>query len=558
MTTVLEEFVGVLGWKVDSKGPAEFKKQSASIGSGLAKIGALYTAIAGVVTGVIARTNTQTAANYRLAKSMGVSYDWLDRWADGAKAANIGIEQISGAAGYLQRTLGNVEINPSQGKQTIASLRAIGVEFSSIASMSAEDQFDTIATAIGNTDDRATQAAVSAKLFGRSGGIAFARLGELAKSEGKTIGEYINRFKDLEFETAESTAGSFRFSEALNRIKFASEELTTVISAYVGEALAPMMEGLTEWIAANRELVRGKVKEWAQDLARWLKDVYGWIRRLVSALAPVVRLFGGLAGTLKVIVGAYLISKLMTLTKGIDTLSFSMDKAATKAGLLKAGLLAVLAISVSDLMESLADVSNNSMGNVIARGMLNLSDRLQVGLAGILFGAKFSNDADRAKFIAQVQVMGEQMRENIFYAITDGVASAVNWALDALKPIAAFLGLFTYGGSNRKADPNVKTAPGGGTVNPSYNKINPVNESQKKYKAEEARRLQDFKSKEYQKGVPIVVKERKAATSTNSVFNVTVNAPGADGHTIAKHVSKELKKQVKGAIRGGRAAQGEY
>jgi len=79
MLTVLEEFIGKLGWQVDKRGPAEFKKQAGSIGAGLAKIGALYTVIASAITGFVVKTNQQTAATYRLAQSMGVSYDWLDR-----------------------------------------------------------------------------------------------------------------------------------------------------------------------------------------------------------------------------------------------------------------------------------------------------------------------------------------------------------------------------------------------------------------------------------------------------------------------------------------------
>lgn len=531
MSILLEKFYGELGWKVDTKGPAQFEKQKTGIVAGFAKIGAAYTAIAGMVTGFVAHTNAETAATYRLAKSTNVSYDVLKRWGSTTKGVGIGAEGAAQAITFLNRNIGNVAINPGQAAGVNAALKSIGLNLKDVSGMGTEERFNTIVSALGNVDDQATVTAASFKLFGRGGGASFARLAQLAKSQGKTIDEYVGRWKDLEFETDQSVKGAVDFTASMGAIKFAVSEVKATIAGYIGEALVPMLKGAREWISNNRELIRSKLAEWARGTVTWLKGVWRFVELIGRGIGPLVSAFGGLGNVLKLSAIGYLAVKLAAATKGVNdlTLGFNALTRTQIKGFFTgpggvAGLAGVAMLALSDLWDSLQDISNNSWGNRIARQMLNLSDRTTIWVAEMA-GLYFKSDADRAGYIA----------------------ASMNYTAQLLNDSLANIGIFFENIQNKIASFLVWL----GVL-----KAVPKQYQEKKY---QNTRQESVKQMAYYGGGKYLSEMKKSYQNAGAqTINapITVNpSPGMDEKKLAGHVAKELERTMKRAVRTAKAAE---
>lgn len=529
MSILLEKFYGELGWKVDKTGPAQFEKQKTGIANGLKKIAGLYTAAAGIVTGFVAVTNKETAATNRLAQSLGVSFELMHRWGSATQAAGIGAEGATTAITYLNRTIGNVKINPGQAESVSNALKLIGLNLKDVAGMDTEERFNTVVSALGNVEDQTTVTAAAFKLFGRGGGASFARLAQLARSQGKTIDEYVGRWRDLELQTDKSVKGAVDFTASASALKFAFAEVRATIAGYVGEALLPMLKGAREWIANNRELIRSKLAEWARGTVTWLSGVWHFVSLIGKAIGPLVSAFGGLGNVLRMSAIGYLAVKLAAATKGVKDLSIAFG-GLTKLKVKEfftgpggvAGLAAIAMYALSDLWDSVSDISNDSWGNRIARQLLRISDVLIVWGAETFFGKVFGSDAERATFIAQVQ----KNLDNIYSAVASffgRIADAAAKVAGApMKAIAAFGKLVGLENTAYKDRPMPRApAPADYFVGPEWNRRAP----------------------NYYKPQP------------NVTANITVNpSAGMDEKAIAGQVVKTLEKEMKKAVRSQTAA----
>jgi hypothetical protein len=425
MATIIESFVAELGWKVDAQGPKKFEAQKSSILGGFAKIGAAYTAIAGLVTGFVARTNAQTTATYRLSKSLGVSYDWLKSWGDGTKSAGIGIDGIGTAFSFLQKQIGNAEITKNS-KTIDDALKGIGLSYKEISGKEASEQFDMITEAIGNSENKAVQFAAASKVFGRNGGAAFAKLAQLAKSEGKPLSEYVNRFRDLEFETDASVRGAVKFTTAFGKIQFAIGEVKESLAGYIGEALAPMLESMVAWIKANREVIKNKIIEWAKGTATWLKVVWGFVSKIGKAIGPLVNAFGGLGNVLKLVGAAYIASKIGPMAKGLDLASIGVrgltgliGSAGSSVGLTAAVI--GLGVAFESLSHTGEDISSRTDWAARYAAKINVAvDDLQDALL------KFFGVTNLQKR-RSMELAGDKAMSDAFEGMISGMSNVISW-----------------------------------------------------------------------------------------------------------------------------------
>lgn len=131
----------------------------AGIGVGVAALGAI-SAITGKAT--------QEALKYADALDNQshqtlVGVEALQIWNEAAKIAGISSEAITGAAQRLQKSLGE------GADQTRKAITDLGLDFQSLRQLKPEDQFETIASALGHIKDPAEQARIETDLFGKAG-----------------------------------------------------------------------------------------------------------------------------------------------------------------------------------------------------------------------------------------------------------------------------------------------------------------------------------------------------------------------------------------------------
>jgi hypothetical protein len=545
MTTVLEEFVGKLGWQIDQNGPKEFKNQAASVGKAFAKIGAAYSAVAGLVTGFVTRVNNQTAANYRLAKSIGVSYDWLDKWGDATESAGIGAQGVSAAVAYLQKQLGHAALG--QGAQGVqGAVNALGLSFSDLRGMDSGAQLKAIVAGLSAIEDQSKVTAVSSQLLGRSGGVAFANLTRRVRESGMTFDQYLDRFDAYEFETAESAESAFKFAESAEMIGVAFTNIKVVLAAYIGEALLPMLEGAKEWIRNNRELITSKLVDWAKATASWLKSVWDLVSKIGGALGPLIQGFGGLGNVLKYGALGYVAVKFAQATKGVGNLSAGLTTltgAAMKqkmAGFFTgpagvAGLAAVAMASIIDLADSLDDISNNSFGNIISRKILKTKEQIHIWVAETFFGKQFRNDADRANYIAQL----DKAQIVAFERLKARMSAMLDWIMNTANPFKAIV---NFGKNWRESGGAANAANAIAGALGSDSRVSVPNSGGYGGKKIEA---PPNTSGNYFGGVSV-----QAPMTINA-------APGMSANEVATAVNKQLEKTVSRAVKNARSQNAE-
>lgn len=168
------------------------------------------------------------------------------------------------------------------------------------AAKSNEEAFALLTTAMERIDDPSKRAALAAAAFGR-GGLAMtnmmagggAEIDKLRK-EAQRLGLVIGTDKANEAEG---------FVDSITNLTAASQGLSNVLGGRLLPVIQPLIDGLTEWIVVNRELITTNVTGVVQRFAEFLggvdwAGVWGSIERVSYAVGDFVDMIGGLDNAL--------------------------------------------------------------------------------------------------------------------------------------------------------------------------------------------------------------------------------------------------------------------
>ena len=149
----IEEFVAFLGWEVDATELEEFQNQVEDIG-GMLKKAAL--AVAGVTSAMAALTvivNKTTGANIALAKSVGVSAEFLEAMGGVVRPLGFEMENVVDLVEEMNNKIGESAGLGQPISGVTDSLKILGLEFKSLKELAPEDQFIQILDAAKNLED---------------------------------------------------------------------------------------------------------------------------------------------------------------------------------------------------------------------------------------------------------------------------------------------------------------------------------------------------------------------------------------------------------------------
>lgn len=233
-----------------------------------------------------------------LAKETGVSTEFLQKFGYVATKCNMesedfynAIETLTGNVGKLRAGTGPLvtgleKISPALAKQVKEA-------------KSVEEVYGLIMKAIEKVPDAEKKAYIATLAFGEASkkmlNIAGQGADEIARlfEEAEAVG--------LVFDTKSSEA----FSEAMTDLRNSARGLGISIGTKLLPVITPLIEDLSAWITANRELISGKIEEYAKDFAKWLeeidfkeklKSVEGFIEGLVKLIDSVGGVGNALAG----------------------------------------------------------------------------------------------------------------------------------------------------------------------------------------------------------------------------------------------------------------------
>jgi hypothetical protein len=177
----------------------------------------------------------------------------------------------------------------------LGSFASLGISAEELKSLDPDQLFLRLVDALGTIGDPAKSAEIATALFGETG----AALARLAETGSAGIEAMAQRARDFGLVlTPEQIAGAASFRNGLDQLNAALNGLALTVGSQLLPALQPVVDKLTLWIAANKELVSAKVEEIVSKVATAIiqmdfDKLFADITGVVDAIASLIDALGG-------------------------------------------------------------------------------------------------------------------------------------------------------------------------------------------------------------------------------------------------------------------------
>jgi hypothetical protein len=287
MATIVEQFKAILGVDVEPGTQKSLEDIESSLDDVISGFGAMAAAAGAAVAGLVAATavtNKHTAVQTNMAKSLGISAGALENY--GFLLGEIGLDQsvIEKSLKVINDRMGDLAQGSKAPETLTRAMKNLNLEFKDLKDLAPQHQLQAILDASQNAADGQLAMSSATELMGRD---AVKLVGWLREQDSSIVDLLINQAK-MNLQTEEGRQGAVRMTSAMDNLGAVTESTWKLFSGLVGETLSPIIEAFNAWVAANRELIQTKIKEWAEGfgkLVAWL------IPRVKSVIRVVVDLW---------------------------------------------------------------------------------------------------------------------------------------------------------------------------------------------------------------------------------------------------------------------------
>jgi len=236
------------------------------------------------------------------ASRLGITSQALKELSYSAELAGASADVMNDTLKTLQKNVGDAAMGTGE---AAASMKMLGLDVDTIAGMSVDDQFKTIAEAISKIESPALQAALSAKIFGESS----QQLMDVIRGGNDALDENAERLEHLQgtIDDSDNKAVADMY-DAWTDVKMALEGLWEQVSVM----LAPALEWLGHVVA---------------EVIAWVARMVEWFRKLDNVWIGLIAVASPLVGAIVYVAQAWsddeeVIKKVTAATKdnGIETL----------------------------------------------------------------------------------------------------------------------------------------------------------------------------------------------------------------------------------------------
>lgn len=353
---------------------------SSIVGIG-AKVAGMGLAITGSLTAAVMHFATVGSELNDMSARTGIGTTALAELGHAAGMTGASMGAVESALGKMQKNLG--EIGPESAKVREA-LSQIGLSAEQLATMSPEDQFQTIAESIGAIEDPTKQAATAMAVFG---------------SSGKELLPMMENIKELRAEARElGIAPSPESIAAADAVGDAIDRMKAVISSAVfeiGAALAPMaldiMEALTlaaktvrKFVVENKSLIVTAAKVGAALLVAGsaivaIGSVFIGAGMAISGLLATLSLVGGAIGVIGSIF-AVVLSPVGLLVAALVAGAYAWARFTEAGQSAVTGLVSTVTSTFGGMLTTVTDTMGGIM-DAIRAGDLSLAG--QIAMVGL-------------------------------------------------------------------------------------------------------------------------------------------------------------------------------
>ena len=249
----------------------------------------------------------QTDAMAKLVRRSGLQLQAYQELRHAANLAGVSQAQFDSAIVKFTRNVGDAKA----GTGALATLlKKVSPELLKQvkAAKSNGEALEIMLFAMGSLDDPTKRAALAAAAFGEAGQSMTLMLEggpegmRKAREEARRLGGVLD---------GEAAAAAEAYCDDMARLKLAINGVKTAIGRALIPVLQPMVQHMTEWLAANRELVSSKIAEYVQAIGEWIgdaidtlkgwdwsgalegaKEVWGVVKDIAGAMRLVMDVFG--------------------------------------------------------------------------------------------------------------------------------------------------------------------------------------------------------------------------------------------------------------------------
>ncbi len=233
----------------------------------------------------------------------GVAIENLQKLGYATNLTGISTDSLNTSLKFLNRSISVAASNPMS--EQAAAFRSMGISVKDVNGnlRDVNEVLLEVSARFEKSTDAAKNTATSMTLLGRSGTelVPFLRLGpdRIAK-----LGAEFSRIGHVWTEPQRKLGEAF--DDSLDKMKVSITGFASLISIKLFPVLQPLIESLTEWIVANRELLSIKMAEGITKLGNALQFVWQMLERIYDAISPVIDAFGGLKAVLIFLASLYI------------------------------------------------------------------------------------------------------------------------------------------------------------------------------------------------------------------------------------------------------------
>lgn len=231
----------------------------------------------------------------RTARQFGLSTDALQELQFAAKATGGEAESIGEV--FKEMAIRITEVAQTGSGPATDALNALGLSAKELAKLKPEQQMMILADAVAGVADAGQRFFLKDSLFGEEGGV---KVGNLLEEGAAGIAKLRGEAQAL---GGVLTGDSIKAAKEFNKELAKTGQVVTGVKSTIAQALLPVVSDavkrFSEWVQANRELIKTKAEEWAKRLAEWFEKLVPMIGSVVDAVGKLVDAVGGIEPAIK-------------------------------------------------------------------------------------------------------------------------------------------------------------------------------------------------------------------------------------------------------------------
>jgi hypothetical protein len=323
--TIIEELVTVLGYEYN---PKELKKFNDGAKQAATRAKEMALAVTG--TGIAALTaiigfNSLTASQEKQAEQIGLSGQSFREWAGIVNDAGYQADILTDLIEEMNNKIGESKGLEGPINSVKDSFQILKLEFNDIKNLKPEEQFNKIASAIVNLQDK--QAAVSAAdiLLGGEANKFFSAL----RARGVGVEEALEQQRELILLTQEEAEAAKVWSSQIDGLKrifvSAFQSMSSIGSEYIGN-IDDIRLNFSKWFKENKEDIRKFIDSSVKNMSLFISGLTNLVeflwktRSVILALAAAWATYFALQKTM---VAFQFFKYLFSITKAIKGLTLA-------------------------------------------------------------------------------------------------------------------------------------------------------------------------------------------------------------------------------------------